>query len=244
MEYADVVWDNCTSGNSDLLESVQYDAAKIITGAIKGTSARKLREELAWVKLQTKRKIHKIIFFHKSVNRMTPAYISDLVPLRVGERSNICLRSATEFSTFQCRTEMFKTSFFPSVINLWNNLSLDIRQLDSSSVFKHTLNNLLHPLKYNRFFDSSLSRRASILHARLRLGCCALNDYLFFIHCAVSPICACKQGKETVKHYLLECPRYATQRATLLTSAAQLFGQSWLRCSDTVKLIKLCFKWI
>ena len=133
MEYADIVWDNCTSGNSDLLES---DAAKIITGAIKGTSARKLCEELAWVKLQTRRKIHKIIFFHKSVNRMTPAYISDLVPLRVGERSNICLRSATEFSTFQCRTEMFKTSFFPSVINLWNNLSLDIRQLDSSSVFK------------------------------------------------------------------------------------------------------------
>jgi hypothetical protein len=34
MEYADIVWDNCTSGNSDLLESVQYDAAKIITGAI------------------------------------------------------------------------------------------------------------------------------------------------------------------------------------------------------------------
>ena len=33
MEYADIVWDNCTSGNSDLLESVQYDAAKIITGA-------------------------------------------------------------------------------------------------------------------------------------------------------------------------------------------------------------------
>ena len=175
---------------------------------------------------------------------MTPAYISDLVPLRVGERSNIPLRSATEFSTFQCRTEMFKTSFFPSVINLWNNLSLDIRQLDSLSVFKHALNHLLHHLKYNRFFDSSLSRRASILHARLLLGCCVPNDYLFFINCAVSPICACKQGKETVKHYLLECPRYATatQRATLLTSAAQLFGQSWLPCSDTVKLN--CFKWI
>jgi hypothetical protein len=160
MEYADIVWDNCTSGNSNLLESVQYDAAKIITGAIKGTSARKLREELAWVKLKTRRKIHKIIFFYKSVNRMTPAYICNLVPLRVlGERSNIRLRSATEFSTSQCRTEMFKTSFFPSVINLWNNLSLDIRQLDSLSVFKHTLNHLLHPLKYNRFFDSSLSRR-------------------------------------------------------------------------------------
>ena len=60
---------------------------------------------------------------------------------------------------------MFKTSFFPSVTILWNNLSSDIRQSDSLSVFKLRLNNLLHPLKYNRFFDFSLSRQASILHA-------------------------------------------------------------------------------
>ena len=89
MEYADIVWDNCTPGSSDLLESVQYNAAKIITGAIKGTSARKLREELAWVKLETRRKIHKLSFLYKYVNGMTPSYISDLVPLTENERSNI-----------------------------------------------------------------------------------------------------------------------------------------------------------
>ena len=46
----------------------------------------------------------------------------------------------------------------------------------------------------------------------------------------------CEQGKVTVKHFLLGCPLYATQHMTLLTSAAQLFGQSWLWCSDIVKL--------
>ena len=65
---------------------------------------------------------------------MNQAYISDLVPLTVGERSNVRLRSATEFSIFQCRTEIFKTSFFPTVTILWNNLSSDIRQSDSLSV--------------------------------------------------------------------------------------------------------------
>ena len=110
-EYADIVWNNCTFENSDLLESVQYKAAKIITGAIKGTSARKLREELAWVKLKTRREIYKI-FFYKSVNGMTPAYLCDMVPLTVDERSNIHLRSAAEFSTFRCRMEIFKTFAF------------------------------------------------------------------------------------------------------------------------------------
>ena len=39
MEYGDVIWDNCTEFESQLLESVQYDSAKVVTGAIMGTSA-------------------------------------------------------------------------------------------------------------------------------------------------------------------------------------------------------------
>ena len=38
MEYGDVLWDGCTEGEGDLLEFVQYEAAKIVTGAMKGTS--------------------------------------------------------------------------------------------------------------------------------------------------------------------------------------------------------------
>jgi hypothetical protein len=34
MEYGDVLWDGCTDGESDLLEFVQYEAAKIVTGAM------------------------------------------------------------------------------------------------------------------------------------------------------------------------------------------------------------------
>ena len=38
MEYADVVWDGCTEYECDLREHVRYETAKIVTGAIKGTS--------------------------------------------------------------------------------------------------------------------------------------------------------------------------------------------------------------
>ena len=31
LEYADVVWDNCTQSSSELLEKVQIEAARIIT---------------------------------------------------------------------------------------------------------------------------------------------------------------------------------------------------------------------
>ena len=36
MEYADVLWDGCTESESRLLGHVQYEAAKIVTGDMKG----------------------------------------------------------------------------------------------------------------------------------------------------------------------------------------------------------------
>lgn len=48
MEYADVIWSGCTDTESDLLGHVQYEAAKVVTGAIKGTSRQHLLEELGW----------------------------------------------------------------------------------------------------------------------------------------------------------------------------------------------------
>ena len=48
LEYGSVVWDNCTREQSDLIESVQYESARIVTGLRKGTSRVKLYGELGW----------------------------------------------------------------------------------------------------------------------------------------------------------------------------------------------------
>ena len=47
MEYGDVIWNNCYDCDSVLLDSVQYEAARLVTGAIKGTSFASLYKELA-----------------------------------------------------------------------------------------------------------------------------------------------------------------------------------------------------
>ena len=48
MEYADIVWNGCSDTESDLLDSVQYEAGKIVTGVMKGTSRQRLVSELGW----------------------------------------------------------------------------------------------------------------------------------------------------------------------------------------------------
>ena len=42
MEYADVIWDGCNEDDSELIESVQYEAARMVMGAMRGTSKSRL----------------------------------------------------------------------------------------------------------------------------------------------------------------------------------------------------------
>ena len=92
------------------------------------------------------------------------------------------------------------------------------------------------PLVYNNIFDVSLTGRASILHTRLRLGFHGLNEYLFKINCLSSPLCHCGMENESVKHYFLNCSRFAAQRNLFLASAKRICGQRWTESSDGIKV--------
>lgn len=112
MEYGDVIWDNCSEGESQLIESVQYESARVVTGAIKGNSARKLRDELAWEELSLRRKLHKLIHFYKIAKRLAPMYLIELLPHTQGECSRFSLRSAENFTQLQSRIVRYQKSFF------------------------------------------------------------------------------------------------------------------------------------
>jgi hypothetical protein len=63
MEYASVLWDGCHANEAELLKSLQYEAAIVVTGAMRGTGRQALLNELNWVTLH-----HKLILFFKIVN--------------------------------------------------------------------------------------------------------------------------------------------------------------------------------
>ena len=62
MEYADVLWDGCTESESDLLEHVQYEAAKTVTGPMKRTSKQRLMQETGWEDMKVRRAVHKLLY--------------------------------------------------------------------------------------------------------------------------------------------------------------------------------------
>ena len=67
LEYWDVVWCNCTKDNSELLEKVQIEATRIITGLRVNSSKSNLYKELGWEPLQARRDKHKLKHYSMKV---------------------------------------------------------------------------------------------------------------------------------------------------------------------------------
>ena len=116
LEYADIVWDNCTLHESNLLESVQVEAGRIITGLRINFSKTKLYEELGWP-LYKRREKHKRILMYKIINghTCTPNYLSDLVQPYAENVHNYKLRQQISNENLRfpyCNTVSYNKSFF------------------------------------------------------------------------------------------------------------------------------------
>ena len=75
LEYADVVWNNCAQYESNELEKIQNEAARIVTGAMKLVSINSLLLETGWETLASRRKKHKLTLFYKMQNGLSPDYL-------------------------------------------------------------------------------------------------------------------------------------------------------------------------
>ena len=140
-DYADIIWDNCTNTQSNMLENLHLEAIRIITGSVRGTSHQKLYNESGFCTLKERRKRHKLIQFHKMINNTCPDYLSDLLPPLVSTTNPYHRRRPYERIIPSFRTELFRNSFFPSTTLLWNNLPVNIQESSSLSEFKRYLIN-------------------------------------------------------------------------------------------------------
>jgi len=61
LEYGCIIWDNCDFESKNM----QLEAARFVTGAIKGTLYNELYKETDWETLDTRRRRQKFLLFHK-----------------------------------------------------------------------------------------------------------------------------------------------------------------------------------
>lgn len=211
LEYADVVWDNCSQYEANELEKIQNEAARIVTGSTKLVSISSLLSETGWETLSARRKKHKLLLFFKMQNSISPDYLASLVPPSVGSTMTYQLRNNTSLQTVHANSQLYYQSFLPSVIRQWNDLSDDTRNLPSIESFKHKLNEDVY--KQPSFYFVG-KRIGQIYHSRLRTGCSCLRQHLFVKNILPSPICNCGAVEDTY-HFMLVCDIFSDLRQEL-----------------------------
>ena len=122
------------------MKKIQYEAARIVTGATKLVSLNSLIHETGWETLLGRRKKHKLLMFYKMQNSLSPDYLSSLVPPTIGNTTNYPLRNSADLLTSDASSQLYYSSFLPSVIREWNELQEDVRNLPSTATYKRKLN--------------------------------------------------------------------------------------------------------
>ena len=220
LDYCDFIYDKPHNEKfTDTIESFQYNVALVITGAIKGTSKEILYNKLALEYLKDRRWMVTLCLFHKIYNLKSPKYLYNLIP---SVNRFYDTRNNTNVSSFKCRTEYFKNSFFPNVITEWNKLDINIKSMTSYTAFKNALSSFIRPKHVDTFgIHNPIGLQ---LLTRLRLGFSHLNKHKFRDNFRdfLNPLCECKLEPETTSHFLLRCHLFQVESTTLLNDIKEI----------------------
>jgi len=219
-----------------LLESTQYQAALAVSGAWKGTNRTIIYEELGWETLNHSRVFRRLTQFYKIMSGLTPDYLRTPIPSLRGHLFGY--RYSNILNTIFCRTDKYKSSFFPDSVTLWNDLGPQLRGAESLSIFKNKILKLYRPAKKSLFdiYDYDIK-----WIFQLRVGLSPLKSHKKKHNFEDTPndTCQCKLNAETSHHFFLHCPAYINQRHELFQILNPILLANNLRFVDDKAIVNL-----
>ena len=175
LDYGDIIYDEAFKNSfHQKIESLQYNAALAITGAIRGTSREKIYQELGLESLQQRRWYRKLCLFFKIYKNQCPKYLSDIIPQ---SNCQYRTRNAHNIPHINVKHQFFKNSYFPSTIIKWNKLDSNIRISETLNIFKSKILKFIRPIA-NSTFGCHNPVGVKVL-TRLRLGLSHLREHKF-----------------------------------------------------------------
>ena len=112
---------------------------------------------------------------------------------------------------YKIKNNFFLNTFSPSALLEWNKLDSDIPNSPSHSIFKKKILNFKRP-RCNDVFNVSHLKGLTFLTC-LRVGLSHLREHKFkhsFLD-TLNTHCICGFDIETLKHFLLHCPRFTNE---------------------------------
>ena len=194
------------------IESIQYNACLALTGATRGTSKEKSYRVLGLESLQIRRWYRKLCRFYKIYKDQPPSNLYNIIPTA---NKHHTFRNSDKIPYFKTKHNIFKNSFFPSIIIEWNKLDTSLRRYDSYDIFKSNILKLMQPSS-NLFFDCHNPIGIKYI-TWIRLGLSHLREHKFknSFQDTLNPICNCSNDVESAIHFFLHCPLYSKERHPL-----------------------------
>ena len=128
---------------------IQYNAALVLTGAIRCSSREKLHQELGLEFLQLRRWYRKLCCFYKIYNKQAPGYLTELIPTC---NETYQTRHVANVPSLSFKYNFFKNTFFQSAISEWDKLDLSYRNLASYNDFENNILEFIRP-SLTKFFN-------------------------------------------------------------------------------------------
>ena len=133
LDYGDMIYDQTFNISFQRkMETIQYNAALAITGAMRGSSWEKLYQELGLKTLQQQRWYRKLCCFYKILKLQSLKYLYPMIPMH-----NMSYRTKqyNKIPVINVKHDFFKNTFFPSTIIEWNKLDWKIKNSESIETF-------------------------------------------------------------------------------------------------------------
>ena len=141
LNYCDSVWDVCGVNNKNRLQTIQNRCARVVLGCSPGTSAPPLLQELGWLSLEYKRKLHKCVMMFKLNRGDGPQILVQMLERLKNKKTKTTRGTANENLVLTTHnTKYWGNSFFYETVKLWNDLPLSLRQTKNKITFKDKLN--------------------------------------------------------------------------------------------------------
>ena len=190
-----------------MIESVQYNAALTITGAIRGSSREKLYHELGLESLPDRRWYRKLCFYYKITHNDCPLCLTEFVP--IVKSSSYSLSSNQ--SLYYSRTERFRASFFHSSTYNWNKLDPDIQKSSPLEKYKRALMKFIRRTSANVYKIHNLLGLKLLTRLRLDLSHLREHKFRHNFNDTIDSFCLCSTNcLETTGHFLFHFHIYAS----------------------------------
>lgn len=242
-DYCDCIYDGHLTISDELrLERLQNRAARIVTSTLPRTSTNKLRLELGWDSLKTRRKVHRLMLYRKLKDKTTqiPDYITNMIPEPRRRDTGRVLRNADQLTVPHSRTSSYQRSFIPNTSRNWNSLPHSIQSCQSRKQFEQNVKSL-HGIPQPSHYFTLGTKKGNTLHTQLRMGMSKLNAHQYSIQKVTTPACACGHNQENTTHFLFYCPLFATARFILTNQLSEHLHIDFQGLSDTSKTDTLLF---